>query len=134
MHSRDQRSPTKNERQVQPGLLVVRDRILDRVANHLGSQRRRQIDVQLIRDREQIRQAIRDLFPDIVKLLLVVLHASRFIRRQPLEMLHQLSGFNRQRHHQILRLVEFVPIPFINELMHDRFQFIDGGNVVFARR
>jgi len=39
-----------------------------------------------------------------------------FLGLGPLKMFHQLGRFDRDRHAQILRRMELLPIPFVSEL------------------
>ena len=88
-------------------------RVLLRVDLHLAPRRRGQVDAQLVGEPHQVEQHVGHLVADLRQLL--CRQPARLVFAQPLEVLEQLGRLDAERHRQVLRRVELIPVALVGE-------------------
>src|SRR5262245_32210614 len=97
--------------------------ILFGVRGELATSGLQQVDVEAVRQPDEEPQHVRHLVRDAAALGLAELRALLF--RQPLEQLDELGGLDGQRHREVLRAVEALPVALRDEGPHARPQLLE---------
>jgi hypothetical protein len=75
---------------------------------------------------KRISHDVGQFFANFGQLRRMIGQRPRLFRREPLKMLHQLGGFNRQRHRDVFRRMELRPIPLSHKISDDLAQLGNG--------
>src|SRR6185369_4895508 len=104
------------------------DWILARIDPHLAARRLDSIDVENVGEPRKVKQDIGDFVRHFASRARIEPGALR--RRQPLEFFEQLGGLDRQRHREILRRMELLPVARGGKPTQRIAQIVKGGGCV----